>query len=101
MLVVFRTLYLDRPDVPLNFTSVNTQHNTVNLTWISSFNGGSIQTFTIEQKQTNTGNEWQNTAANIPDIGQKKVLFHVVECLKAQTSYQFKLYSRNSFGSSD
>ncbi|XP_062602469.1 uncharacterized protein LOC134264196 isoform X2 [Saccostrea cucullata] len=81
----------DKPQPPLNFTGYSYASGYVNLTWISNFNGGPDQVFTLYGKE---GSNWR-VIKNLTDPGEGEVGFFDPGLLKTGQEYWFRLESCN------
>ncbi|XP_062599982.1 uncharacterized protein LOC134261572 [Saccostrea cucullata] len=81
----------DKPQPPLNFTGYSYASGYVNLTWISNFNGGPDQVFTLYRKE---GSNWR-VIKNLTDPGEGEVGFFDPGLLNTGQEYWFRLESCN------
>ena len=89
---------LGRPHSPKNFSVYLVGYMTVNLTWISGFNGGYEQMFRIQYRKTQKG--WK-TASNISDPGSDLVVHYLLSSLDSNKEYEFGIKSFNRLGESE
>ncbi|XP_062619268.1 carcinoembryonic antigen-related cell adhesion molecule 5-like [Saccostrea cucullata] len=81
----------DKPQPPLNFTGYSYASGYISLTWISNFNGGPDQVFTLYRKE---GSNWR-VIKNITDPGEGEVGFYDLGLLNTGQEYWFRLESCN------
>ncbi|XP_062574002.1 uncharacterized protein LOC134235849 isoform X2 [Saccostrea cucullata] len=81
----------DKPQPPLKFTGHSYASGYVNLTWISNFNGGLDQVFTLYRKE---GSNWR-VIKNLTDPGEGEVGFFDPGLLNTGQEYWFRLESCN------
>ena len=90
-------LVLGPPDVPTDFTSLVSSANSVVLTWTKGSDGGHPQTFVILYKEV-TANVYRKKELN--DASINRLTICEIKNLKANTNYEFLLYSFNEKGNS-
>ena len=87
-------MFLGPPDAPvIQRTLTKVTAVSVNLVWLTGFNGGSIQTFTIICKPS--GLEYQTVFKDIPDPGYQQKVY--VGNLKESSEYRFTVQTKNLY----
>lgn len=84
---------------PPTLTSLFCENGIANLTWSSSFNGGSTQVFKVQYKEN--GGDWVALPDAITDPGENMTVGVVVEALEEGRQYSFRVYSENRLNKSD
>ncbi|XP_052062856.1 nephrin-like [Mytilus californianus] len=87
----------DKPEAPRNFSVETTTFRSVNLSWIVGFNGGHEQTFSVQFKTRDGGQEVTKTVQT-DDITTGSTVYFTLNELKADTSYQVMVLSTNKHG---
>ncbi|XP_071520410.1 nephrin-like isoform X2 [Panulirus ornatus] len=84
-----------KPDTPLDLKVLNFTHNSVELTWTPSFDGGLLQRFRVRFHVADT-NRYQYT-----DVYPENVTTFIVTGLGLGTTYSFSILSYNEKGESE
>ena len=84
----------DAPVIQKDLTRVTAV--SVNLVWLSMFDGGSIQTFTVLHHKEGSLN--LNVSLPVSDPGYGKLVSLHVDSLRELTKYIFIVRSKNDFG---
>ncbi|XP_067676967.1 kin of IRRE-like protein 3 [Haliotis asinina] len=85
------------PSAPTDFQVVAVTSTTVSLQWISNYNGGANQTFTLQYKPPQHSH-WTTWRDGIQDPGRNIQVREDVPILTSTKGCQFKLLSSNIYG---
>ena len=83
------------PETPLGLRVLNFTHDSVTLTWIPGFDGGSSQTFRIRYWVSNSDH------TRSTDVSPKNATVYTVSPLALGTEYSFSICALNSLGESN
>ena len=72
----------------------------VNLTWISGFNGGSKQNFTVQYRKVGDGT-YISDGEIVHDPGYQRLAHKFISNLTEKTQYEFIVTAQNELGHSD
>ena len=72
----------------------------VNLTWISGFNGGSKQNFTVQYRKLGDG-AFISDGDIVHDPGYQMLAHKFISTLTEKTRYVFRVIAHNELGSSN
>ncbi|XP_059161273.1 uncharacterized protein LOC131944606 [Physella acuta] len=92
------------PHVVTNITSVDVKHDSVKIFWISSFDGGEKQTFSVHYRpySSKMDGEWSVAVENIKPIMALEVWNEaIVKSLSASTEYEMKVVAINVLGQAE
>uniref|UniRef100_K1R1E8 Uncharacterized protein n=1 Tax=Magallana gigas TaxID=29159 RepID=K1R1E8_MAGGI len=89
-------VYKGKPDLPRNI-EVTCKVTGAIVQWISSFNGGSTQNFTVI---TLSGHDGTNLYNGLNDKGENEIHVTYVSNLQPSVTYWFSVSAKNSYGSS-
>ncbi|XP_041372804.1 twitchin-like [Gigantopelta aegis] len=85
------------PNIPMNVTAWSNGSHSVSVSWIETFNGGSIQTFLI-QYRADTTSQWTNLTAEFPEKVLHTNHTAVISNLQPGTRYLVKVLAYNKYG---
>lgn len=88
--------FLGKPDIPRDVT-LTCEVTGASVHWVSSFNGGDTQTFTVIAFNVQYGTSYSE---RIPDIGENMVHSYFIHNLQPSTSYMFYVSAENNNGNS-
>ncbi|CAC5399799.1 unnamed protein product [Mytilus coruscus] len=90
-------IYASFPSIPMNFT-LSTKEDNVLVQWICNFNGGLMQTFFIEFRESNS-KKW--TVVESLNRTTSDTLSWTIERLQTKTTYYFRMFAQNRLGRSN
>lgn len=85
-----------RPDIPRDI-AVFCEVTNARIQWISSFNGGDPQNFTVFASD---GQQEASQSAHLPDSGENKLHEYFVQNLQPSLTYTFYISALNKHGNS-
>ncbi|XP_074653283.1 uncharacterized protein LOC141907516 isoform X2 [Tubulanus polymorphus] len=88
------------PEAPTNITVEPTDTNGLRVRWISRFDGGSPQQFTIKFRRKGSTTEWQQISG-IRDPGYKRPQSYTIENLEVGSQYDIIVSVVNRYTSGD
>ncbi|XP_059172973.1 contactin-2-like isoform X2 [Physella acuta] len=92
------------PHVVTNITSVDVKHDSVKIFWISGFDGGEKQTFSVHYRpySSKMDGEWSVAVENIKPMTVLEVWNEaIVKSLSASTEYEMKVVAINVLGQAE
>lgn len=84
------------PNIPRDVT-LTCEVTSASVHWVSSFNGGDTQTFTVVAFNVKYGTRYSE---RIPDMGENTAHSNFIHNLQPSTSYSFHVSAENSHGNS-
>lgn len=96
MTLLISCVYKGKPDIPRNIKVTCKVTGTV-VQWISSFNGGDTQNFTVI---TLSGQDGTSLYYGLNDEGENEIHVTYVSNLQPSVTYWFSVSAKNSHGSS-
>lgn len=87
---------LEKPDIPRDVT-LTCEVTDANVHWVSSFNGGERQIFTVVAFNVQYGTIYSE---RIPDMGENMVHSYFIHNLQPSTLYLFYVSAENKHGNS-
>ncbi|XP_074657814.1 nephrin-like isoform X2 [Tubulanus polymorphus] len=91
--ILLRLTETGPPQTPSNLTVIAKTAASVTLSWVSEFEGGFKQTFTVSYRGSDSTGFVNKS--KIPDPGYRKLVQTKITALKPATDYQFKVKSIN------
>lgn len=88
--------FLGIPNIPRDVT-LTCEVTSASVHWVSSFNGGDTQTFTVVAFNVKYGTRYSE---RIPDMGENTAHSNFIHNLQPSTSYSFHVSAENSHGNS-
>lgn len=88
--------FLEKPDIPRDVT-LTCEVTDANVHWVSSFNGGERQIFTVVAFNVQYGTIYSE---RIPDMGENMVHSYFIHNLQPSTLYLFYVSAENKHGNS-
>ena len=90
------------PEAPVIQTGPTTHVTavSVNLTWISGFNGGFKQNFTVQYRKMGDA-AYVSDGDIVHDPGYQRLAYKFISNLTEQTQYEFRVTAHNELGSSN
>lgn len=82
------------PDTPVSLSVLNSTHDSVILSWVPGFDGGSEQMFKIRFGKKGSGD------SHIVDVGVQNNMSYTLSGLELGTEYVFQIMAYNSLGAS-